>query len=201
MEDVPKIVFDLEEFPALVLLTDELEKKYNDVFTYTMETIMKKSFGSVTRIPGVWDKADADEFVSTTPDEWINALVPNWHNYLLVFKRRQHANDSKLMDILLPYMPMINMCGLSLLKPGAIIGPHTDDFTTAKYNKLAYHFNIVGKGSKITVGGQEFSQDPMNNLIFDSGYTHSVVNGSQMRVLLYIDFDMEMAKQDPDEWK
>lgn len=201
MEDTTKTVFDLEEFPALVLLTDALEKNYGDVFAYTMSTIMQKPFGSVTRTPGVWDKDDADTFVSTMPDEWINGLVPNWHNYLLAFKRKQYADDSKLMDILKSYIPMMNMCGLSLLKPNAVIAPHTDNDTTSKFNKLAYHFNIVGKGSKITVMDQVFSQDPMNHLVFDSGYTHSVVNGPQVRVLLYIDFDVAMARQDPDEWK
>lgn len=201
MTTTPKTVFDLEEFPALVLLTDELEKKYNDVFAYTMETIIQKPFGNLTRTPGMWDKDDADEFINTIPDEWINALVPDWHNYLLVFKKKQHTNDSKLMDILQPYIPMINMCGLSLLKPNAVIDPHIDASTTFELGRLAYHFNIVGKGSTITIGDQIFSQDPMNHLVFDSGHTHSVVNGSQVRVLLYIDFDVEMAKQDPDEWK
>jgi hypothetical protein len=182
-------IFFVEDFPKLVLLTTILRNNYQKLLKYTLNIYKNKKFSEIERDPGMWDKEDADKFLKNVDEEWIKGPHPGWYNYILMRKKRLHVKDW-LTDLLTPFCPLINMCGLSYLSPEAEILPHIDHATTFNTGQLAYHFNIIGKGSIIKVEETSTEQIPGQAFLFDSGVTHSVKNGNQHRILLYIDLDL-----------
>lgn len=193
------IIYNLKEFPAFYYLHDVLDENHNYLTDFCQNLIKNKQSKGNKRESGVWTGNDADEFVKSLDDEWIYGWTNNddWLNYLIIYKNNfmNYISDPKIKQILDPIKDCINVAGFSFLKPNGVIPPHNDPDTTYKKGRLAYHFNIFGNDSKITINGKKLDQNPKTSLIFDSGFIHSVNNGPNQRLLLYIDFNTEEAKR------
>lgn len=192
-------IFNVNEFPAFSYLHDKLNENYEYLINYSKNIIQNKQLSNVKRKSGIWVGNKADEFVKSLNDEWIYGWTNNddWLNYLIIYKQNfmNYINDETIKQIFDPIKDCINICGFSLLKPNGIIPPHNDPETTFNKGRLAYHFNIFGDNSKININNKIMTQNPKTSLIFDSGFTHSVKNSSSERLLIYIDFNINKAKQ------
>jgi len=192
-----RITYNVKEFPAMHYLHDQLSENYQLFNSFCEEIINTKKISNIKRIEGIWIGKKADDFVKQMPDMWVHGWTnhDDWLNYLLAYNGQlsKNLNNQMVQHILNPIKEVINVAGLSLLYPYAKIKPHVDE-TTISNNRLTYHFNVFGDGSKITINGHTLEQQPKTSLIFDSGYVHSVSNGPEKRLLLYIDFSYNRAK-------
>lgn len=196
-----KIIYKIEEFPAIHYLHNALTKNYDVIFKYSENIINNKKVSQIKRIPGQWTGQKADDFVNGLDDTWIYGWTDQntWFNYLMIYNNHIINNgddmDNQIInDIFIPIKSIINICGLSLLMPEATIKPHIDENTTISKNRLAYHFNVFGNGSIININGILLKQKPKKSLVFDSGFIHSVTNGNEYRLLIYIDFNVLLSK-------
>ncbi|XWV26805.1 hypothetical protein QJ857_gp0246 [Tupanvirus soda lake] len=218
-------IYSLNDFPALHYLHNHLIANYAQLHQYCTEMMHHKKLNPTKRKPGEWVGKSADEFVNKVGDSWMlgwtssdtltqqnpsqqnpsqqnpsqQNLYPNnetnWLNYLVIYKGEIRSNHSLVELLFGEIKDIVNVCGLSLLTPKAIIPPHVDEDTTITKNRLTYHFNVFGNGSTIIINNTAYCQTPGTSIVFDSGFTHSVINGNDSRLLIYIDFNVEMSKK------
>ncbi|XWV25472.1 hypothetical protein QJ856_gp0288 [Tupanvirus deep ocean] len=190
-------IHSLNEFPALHYLHNHLLVNYTQLHQYCAEIMQQKKLNPIKRKPGEWVGKSADQFVNKVGDSWMLGWnnETNWLNYLIIYKGEIRSNHNLVNLLFGEIKDIVNVCGLSLLTPKAIIPPHIDEETTISKNRLTYHFNVFGKGSTIVINESAYHQTPGTSIVFDSGFTHYVVNGNDSRLLIYIDFNVEMSKK------
>lgn len=198
------ISYDLSDFP-------EMQDFHNNFAAIRAEclAVINEPLNNIQRKREAWhnsvDPTAADEFFKKTEGMkgWFRAWAPgsssaniNWLNFpFLAVKHRFEKNIalcptmSKLLD---KHQSRINICGFSMLKPGAELKEHVDT-TGIQYNTLAYHLGLVVPAdgeNNLIVNGKKFIQKEGQSIIFESTYPHSAANTSkEMRIILYMDFD------------
>ena len=196
-----RIFYKISEFRAMDYLHRELLSNHQYIDNFSRNILKIKPKTDYKRVAGVWTGQEADRLMEEIGDHWLYGPTSDdkWLNYLLIANGefKDYVKDPKLKEILNPIKGSIYICGLSFLKPGGKIKPHEDTDTTYNKGRLAYHYNIYGNGSKLTVNDITVNQIPMNSLIFDSGFTHSVNNGEEERMIIYIDFFVDKARRHP----
>jgi hypothetical protein len=88
----------------------------------------------------------------------------------------------------------VEVCALSLMRPGAFIAPH--DHRDIAGRLLTLHLGLAMEPRKcyLTVEGEAREEQPGTVLIFNAGREHFAVNmGGCDRVILYMEFDPRIA--------
>lgn len=84
--------------------------------------------------------------------------------------------------------PQIHLAMFSILKPGAVITPHTGAFRGA----MRYHLGLKtpGENCRIYVDGKPYSWKDGEGVLFDDTYIHSVKNEEDSpRIVLFLDVE------------
>jgi len=197
----PPRYYQLLDFPKM----RDFHDAYADIKQECID-VLGQPIHNIYRSSEVWNnsvnKKKAEDFLNKHQhiQGWMPAWAPGssganyqWLNFPLVAVGHDFKNNlalcPKLAGLINKYKDSINICGFSLLKPGAILKTHTDT-TGLAYGTMAYHLGlIVPEKCNLIVDGIETLQKEGQSIIFDSTYPHSAKNDSaEDRVILYIDF-------------
>lgn len=195
--------YALSDFPEM----QDFHDAFDDIRTECYN-VLNQPVNHIHRNGNIWsnsaDPKKTDEFLSANKDitGWIIAQAlgspvgtDDWLNFPLIAVGHEFKNNlslcPKLAGLLKKHKKIINICGFSLLKPGAKLKSHVDT-TGMPYNTMAYHLGLIvptdGENNLI-VNGETYIQREGQSIIFDSTYLHSANNNSSKdRVILYIDF-------------
>lgn len=197
------ISYDLSDFPEM--------QDFHGHFTQIRDecnNVLNEPLNNIHRDQEVWnnsiDPKKTEEFLKKHENirGWVPAWAPgsskantDWLNFPLVAVKHRFENNIKLCPTLAKLLDKhkksINICGFSLLKPGAELKTHVDT-TGIQYNTLAYHLGLIVPAdgeNNLIVNGKKFIQSEGQSIIFESTYPHSAQNTSKdIRVILYIDF-------------
>lgn len=191
LRDSSKVFYDPKDFPKLAILREhfhEIQKECLAVYQKCPIT------DKLLRKQEEWNNNldTVQEFIETNQNSyWIPAWSDGWANYPLMIKNTVSPGITreicpKTIE-LLELIGGINIAGLSLVKPGGGIKPHTDS-TGPSFGSLAYHLCLTGE-STLTVNGEEIIQTPEKVIIFNPEYTHQLYNHTETdRIILYLDF-------------
>jgi len=188
----PTGFYSLENFPGFALLLENI-----DAFREEAEAITELL--NLNRKQNEWGQGGASFFEKIVQERnrgWTVAWDGNgqWLNYALVYYGNTVPGVTEQLAprsvALLRQIPGIRIGGFSKLLPGAYIAPHTDT-TGLKFHSLAFHLCLTGRAS-LRVGNNWVEQAPGKVLVFDSTINHEVKNGYEDRIILYLDFDVDV---------
>lgn len=194
--------YKLSDFPMM----QEFHDAYGDILKDCVRAMRCKTH-PIHRPADVWSNANkekTDAFLSKHKDicGWIPAWSPGstlannkWLNFPLLAVGHRFENNlamcPALAALINKHESRINICGLSLMKPGGGLDPH-EDTTGPEYGSMSYHLGLViprDGECDLTVNGKRIIQRPGQSILFDSTFTHSAHNPTnEDRVILYIDF-------------
>ncbi len=197
--------YELSDFPEM----QDFHDAYADI-RQECEAVLTEPINHIHREVDVWNNSGSpqktEEFLKKHEHikGWVPAWAPGssdanykWLNFPLVAVGHTFDNNlmlcPKLAALLAKHKKIINICGFSLLKPGAELKTHVDT-TGIQYNTMAYHLGLIvpeeGENNLI-VNGQKFIQREGQSIVFESTYPHSANNHSSLdRIILYIDFQI-----------
>ena len=123
----------------------------------------------------------------------VNLVNKDWLNYPLYYQGHKFEKNLEkcptLKNILEKKSDIINLAGLSLMRPRSRL-PYHKDMTGPTYGSMAYHLGInVPDGSYLYVKKKKINEQNAKSIIFNSEYLHAAENESfEDRIILYIDF-------------
>jgi hypothetical protein len=134
-----------------------------------------------------------------TPSWQVGSDRPNqgWLTYALSYQGLLPDGLADIMPAtarLLSHLRGIEVCALSLLRPGAFIAPH--DHPDIAGRLLTLHLGLAMDPHRcyLTVEGEAREEKPGAALVFNAGREHFAVNmGACDRVILYLEFDPRHA--------
>lgn len=192
------ISYELCDFPEMY----DFHNSFNNI-QHECYGVLNEPIVELKRELDMWSNGDAkkaDDFFKK--NSHIRGWIPGpdvennqWLNFPLVAVGYSFKNNlalcPKLSSLLDKHRERINICGFSLLKPGAKLKPHVDT-TGMPYGSLAYHLGLIipefGENN-LSINNTKFIQQEGQSIIFDSSHTHSAENKSnEDRIILYIDF-------------
>jgi len=188
----PTGFYSLENFPGFALLQENID-------AFREEAVAITEVLNLNRKQNEWTQGGAsflEKLMQERNRGWTVAWDGNgkWLNYALVYHGNTVPGVTEQLAprslAVLRRIPGIRIGGFSRLLPGAYIAPHTDS-TGLNYHSLAFHLCLTGRAS-LRVGPHWVEQAPGKVLIFDSNITHEVQNGDEDRILLYLDFDVDV---------
>lgn len=176
-----------ENFKVIKQECEGVPMKHNDIHR-------RQNLWTATGDQFVLDNIDVEGWIYAWQAESYNANQ-KWINYPLMFKGLEFKNNlkhcPKLHEILLKHKDIINIAGLSLMKPYSQIKPHQDT-TGPSYGTLGYHLGIIIPNEELctlTVNDIVKHQREGQSIVFDSTYLHSADNKTDKdRIILYIEF-------------
>lgn len=193
-----KILYSVEDFPFMKIF----ELNYIEIKKEV--EVVPKDILDIFRSRGQWTGSDNMHKMIEEIDKqpgWIYAWHPDddnivnkqWLNYPLYYGGHKFSKNLEkvpaLARLLETVEDKINIAGLSLMTPHAVLPSHTDS-TGPTYNSMAYHLGIVvPEGCFLRVKDKKFYEKNGKSIIFNSEYMHSAENNADTdRIILYIDF-------------
>lgn len=190
------IVYDVHNFPALSKLVDST---LLDTFIEEANKVHSQLpiNANINRKREQWDNASEtmpllNTIIENNNSSWIVCQNnERWLNYpLMYYDKVVPGMSEQLCPNILSFLKSlkhVRIAGLSLLKQGAIIPPHTDS-TGRTNDSLACHICLTGTGN-LYLQGDTIQQYPKHVFAFDSEYEHSAqCTSREDRIILFIDF-------------
>ena len=188
---MPGPFFGIQQFPGFRLLQDHWEDIRD-------EAVAIEGVLNLARKQNEWSEAGSnfvEQVVEAENRGWITAWDGEglWVNYALVYFGQIVPGVTEAWaprtTALLRQIPGIRVGGFSKLLPHAYIAPHVDS-TGPQFNSMAFHLCLTGHAS-LRIENDWVEQAPGKVLFFDSTRDHEVKNGDQIRIILYLDFDID----------
>lgn len=191
--DKNKEFYDPSSFSRLKILKDNFDIIQKECINVYRELSITDE---INRKQEEWnDNIDRiNEFIEKNENKyWIPASTDKykWSNYALMIKDKTCPGITKKIcpntTKILESIGGINIAGFSLAHKNCVLDPHKDAVGPS-FGTLAYHLCLSGE-STLIVNNKTVIQKPGKVIIFNSEFTHSLVNHTnEDRIILYIDF-------------
>jgi hypothetical protein len=208
----PKLIYDLEDFPPIMKLNQELLQNFDQVKDEALrlqdvpvsDIVIGK--GAIYT-PGENQKTILNKVRQT--DSWTVGWdsgkgYDNWKQYPIIYKGEMFEHAKKrlplICSLLEPIKDRFYTLFVSTIKPNGEIERHCDGGdrnNVSEKDRLTYHFNIDCPDTSIlSVEDLEFVQQNRENIIFDSAFEHGVKNNSSLpRTILCAKFYISKCKK------
>jgi hypothetical protein len=190
--DLKAPFYSLEQFPKFKLLQDHWEEIRDEA--HAIKPIL-----NMYRRQDEWGESAANfaqRLIEAENRGWVVSWDGGggWLNYALAYFGNIVPGVTEAWApktvALLRQIPGIRVGGFSRLLPKAYIAPHTDT-TGLAYRSMAFHLCLSGTAS-LRLGTDWVEQRPGKILIFDTTLDHEVLNNDEERIILYLDFDIDI---------
>lgn len=132
---------------------------------------------------------------------WIKSWDENniWFNFPLIYNNKPVGLAEKICPKtikILKQIPIIRVCGYSLLIPKSKLNIHKD-LTGPNYNSMALNLHLFGKDSSLFIESDNIYYEKKHKkhkaIIFNSEkYHYAINNDKDNRIILYIDFSTDI---------
>ena len=184
--------YSLEQFPRFKLLQDHWQEIRDEANAI-------KPVLEMRRMQYEWGEGAAsfaERLIAAENKGWVVSWDGGgrWLNYALAYFGNIVPGVTEAWapktTALLRQIPGIRVGGFSRLLPDAYIAPHTDT-TGLIYRSMAFHLCLSGTAN-LRLGNDWVQQSPGKVLIFDTTLNHEVLNDKEDRIVLYLDFDIDI---------
>ncbi len=194
----PQLFYSSDDYPQFKLLEDNYKMIVEEIPKFDIKDVTFK------RKREDWNNNGMEKLYEQLKNnnKWIKSWNVNnedniWFNFPLIYNNKPVGMAEKICPNtinLLKQLPIIKVCGYSLLVPKSKLDIHKD-LTGPSTNSMALNLNLVGKDCSLFI-------KPFNNnnyyekkhkegkaVIFNSEqYHYATNNDSTNRIILYIDF-------------
>jgi hypothetical protein len=182
-------VFHVEDHPHVANLEDSLRRHHQVLARLTTDYLDSLQYNGSPLPPKYL--TDPDSYRKATQSQWYpDPPVPGASPVPRTFVYPQnnegelldHVQGSPWEDVLQPHLEKVKFAGLRFLAPLGIVHTHTDPQSV-----LMFHHHLVGDGSLTVVNHQYIANAPLDSLLFDPTFPHSLHNDRRPVVIFYAD--------------
>jgi len=190
---IKKIFLTTEQYPRLKILEEYANIIEREIPEFNKEKV------KFTRKREDWNNKGMDALFEELKnnDYWIKSWdgKDNWYNFPLIYNNKPVGLAEKICPEtikILKNIPIIRVCGYSLLIPNGKLDIHKD-LTGPTYNSMALNLNLIGNNASLFIKYKnkyyEKKHQKYKAIIFNSEKYHYAINyENKNRIILYMDF-------------